>query len=552
MKYRIQLKWKVITELTPQGVAALQSSARLFNLKGGKSFLRSIGGKIRTEYAPVVLEPTDVFHHALCKLRTKLDLNGKKFPYEIEGLVNGPRNRLNVTFHLYGRVLCITFSISEFDVDANVDLNSLQKLENHSNVSEFARQIVSMTTLGDRHADTLASLPKYYPAIHIISQTGDSLDWQRQMVALLTRHAMPNDAVVTHVLEKNQSIQVDHSLMLVDKQGIVAYVPYHAHATVSGSLQRFGNASSMLELAAILRRQLSKGMELPSDVLAIITSAAEAIPESVSAQRTWSLITKEFLLQSELQRAGSKPIPDVKQRLLIVTVTNVESQAVLNAFAAETGRSAMPLMLDGYVYKHLGRVDAFDVYFAISEMGSGGVGGSQDAVRKAITAIKPDAVFMVGIAFGIDRKKFSVGDILVSKQLLLYDLQRVSSDSTISLRGDRVPASVKLLNWVRHAALTWKTGVRVEPGLVLSGDKLIDNKDYRNELSALVPDALGGEMEGAGLYVACQELKLDWILIKAICDWADGQKHKNKSANQQKAASNAINFVLNILKSTPA
>ena len=89
---------------------------------------------------------------------------------------------------------------------------------------------------------------------------------------------------------------------------------------------------------------------------------------------------------------------------------------------------------------------------------------------------------------------------------------------------------------------------KVEIGLILSGDKLIDNHDYRETLSKLVPEAIGGEMEAAGLYVACQNAQVDWIMIKAICDWADGNKAKKKKANQTKAARNAAQFAIHLIK----
>jgi hypothetical protein len=58
-------------------------------------------------------------------------------------------------------------------------------------------------------------------------------------------------------------------------------------------------------------------------------------------------------------------------------------------------------------------------------------------------------------------------------------------------------------------------------------------------------------MEGAGLYVACQDQKVDWILVKAICDWADGHKAQDKDARQQTAAANAAAFVLYALQFAP-
>ncbi|MFB3154300.1 MAG: NB-ARC domain-containing protein, partial [Candidatus Acidiferrales bacterium] len=65
------------------------------------------------------------------------------------------------------------------------------------------------------------------------------------------------------------------------------------------------------------------------------------------------------------------------------------------------------------------------------------------------------------------------------------------------------------------------------------------------------PEAIGGEMEGAGLYVSCHDENVDWILVKAICDWADGHKAEDKKARQQTAAHNAASFVLHALQFAP-
>jgi len=207
-------------------------------------------------------------------------------------------------------------------------------------------------------------------------------------------------------------------------------------------------------------------------------------------------------------------------------------------------------------------------------MGAGGLGASLQTVTKALAALTPGAVIMVGIAFGVNEKKQAIGDVLVSEGFRLYDLQRVGKKARrleIIPRGDRPHASTWLLDRCRAAELSWKAtplspsdgeraGVRggasetqatVRFGLVLSGEKLVDNLDFRDQLRALEPEAIGGEMEGAGLYAACHEEKTDWILVKAICDWADGNKNRNRSKRQAVAARNAARFVLHMLQQAP-
>src|SRR5262249_10299611 len=154
----------------------------------------------------------------------------------------------------------------------------------------------------------------------------------------------------------------------------------------------------------------------------------------------------------------------------------------------------------------------------------------------------PNHVVMVGIAFGINPDKQHIGDILVSKQLQGYDFQRVGTSNKgraqILQRGDKVTASTKILSRLRATTSRWDK-CKIEFGLMLSGEKLIDNVDFRDQLVDQFPEALGGEMEGSGLYVACTERHVNWVLIKGICDWADGNKKTRKQARQKLAAENA-------------
>jgi formylglycine-generating enzyme required for sulfatase activity/nucleoside phosphorylase len=237
--------------------------------------------------------------------------------------------------------------------------------------------------------------------------------------------------------------------------------------------------------------------------------------------------------------------------VLIVTATRAESKAVLDAFAELTGQPARIVTKNRRTYRDLGAVGDTRVFLALTEMGSGGPGASQQAVQKGIEALRPGAVLLVGIAFGADEKKRRIGDILISRQLQLYDLQRVGADRIV-LRGDKPHASPRLIDHFRQADLDWdQSKANVEFGLVLSGEKLVDNRDYREQLQRLAPEALGGEMEGAGLYVACQDAQVDWIVIKAICDWADGHKKRNKAQRQRLAALNAAAFVVRALQQAP-
>lgn len=268
--------------------------------------------------------------------------------------------------------------------------------------------------------------------------------------------------------------------------------------------------------------------------------------------------SKELVPQSSLRAGGAEEHymqRDEAKRLseadvLIATVTKTESHAVLQTFEQTTGHRAEAQSIDNRLYFNLGQVNGAQVFLTQSEMGSGGLDASLLTVYKGIDALSPTAVIMVGIAFGINEEKQAIGDILVAEQLRLYDLQRMGTQDgqpQIILRGDKPHASSWLINHFKSTDLRWE-GARVRFGVVLSGEKLVDNVDFRNQLRSFEPEAIGGEMEGAGLYVACQDRKVDWILVKAICDWADGHKAQDKDARQKTAAQNAATFVLEALQ----
>lgn len=244
---------------------------------------------------------------------------------------------------------------------------------------------------------------------------------------------------------------------------------------------------------------------------------------------------------------GAKPRPDV----VLVTVNEHETKAVHDAFLPATLAEAVPVPRYGRLYHNLGAVNGTTVYHAISEMGSGGSGGMQQTVEKAINALDPGAVIAVGIAFGVNEEEQAIGDIIVSKMLRLYELQRVGNGSRIVLRGARPDASPRLMNHFRGFSQTKWKGASVRVGVILTGEKLVDNVDYRKQLLKFESEAVGGEMEGAGLYVSSYDKKVDWIVIKAICDWADGNKGVDKTRRQQLAAKNAAQFLVESLKYAP-
>jgi Uncharacterized conserved protein len=283
------------------------------------------------------------------------------------------------------------------------------------------------------------------------------------------------------------------------------------------------------------------------------------INNCVSQLKVYKERIEKFWEESEsIEYAVNKTTnPEVKPKadVLLVTATKTESRAIIDVFQDVTSQTTQLVRIGAQVYHNIGSVNGTRVFMVQSEMGSGGLGASQQTVQKGIIDLSPNAVIMVGIAFGIDSVKLDIGDVLVSRQLMPYEFLRVGTTDgkpQIIPRGDRAHASTRLLNYFRSVDVHWdESKCKVSFGLILSGEKLVDNIDFRQQLCDLDPEAIGGEMEGSGMYVACHDNKVDWILVKAICDWADGKKKENKEVQQKLAAKNAASFVLHMLQLVP-
>lgn len=236
--------------------------------------------------------------------------------------------------------------------------------------------------------------------------------------------------------------------------------------------------------------------------------------------------------------------------LLIVTAAKVESAAVIRALEGFTKRTNEAEAIGERTYRNFGVVNGRKILMVQTEPGSVGVGAALSTVSKGIKDLSPSAVIMVGIAFGFSSEKQRIGDILVSKQVRPYEQQRIGTKDGkphIISRGPRPDASANLLNYFRTAEHNWR-GQSVRFGVVVSGEHLVDNLEFRQSLLEIEPEAIGGEMESPGLYAACQEAGVDWILVKAICDWADGNKAEDKEPRQKLAAENAVAFLVHALR----
>lgn len=232
--------------------------------------------------------------------------------------------------------------------------------------------------------------------------------------------------------------------------------------------------------------------------------------------------------------------------LLLVTATKLEKDTLHLYLKPINGRSTLIKIHDDKQTYFLGVLGIYNVvHVSCDHMGAISPQGSITTTMDAIAFCKPTVVVMVGIAFGKggDQK---IGDILVSNSVVPYEIQRIGEEKSIH-RGIHAQACTTLLNRFKNIT-DWNYTIsnrkpEIITGLLLSGEKLIDNPVYKAELLEKYPNAVGGEMEGYGVSTACNSKSIThWIIVKGICDFADGKKSKGKSKKQRIAAESSINL----------
>ena len=196
---------------------------------------------------------------------------------------------------------------------------------------------------------------------------------------------------------------------------------------------------------------------------------------------------------------------------------------------------------------YLGKFGEYKTVVTKCRMGGGGEGAATLATEQAQRLWNPKAIIMVGIAFGRNPTKQKLADVLVASQIIPYEKQRIGEK--IIYRDPIPPSNTTLLNRFENVH-NWEftrpngTYCSIRVGPILSGEKLVDDPDFKAKLFQEFPQAIGGEMEGAGLCAASGRVGTPWILVKSICDWGDGKKHKKEQPLAAAAATSLVHHVL--------
>lgn len=298
------------------------------------------------------------------------------------------------------------------------------------------------------------------------------------------------------------------------------------------------------QLLAIIPRILAQDLDFDGGNddhhFALVVGVA-AVNDGVLAARNElyrQVLSHVVDVDAEEEQPDAGPLCDV----LLVTANSIETASTREVFAGP----GEPIPGETNSYVDLGLFGGSRVMLVRCQgMGTTGVGASQLVVHEAISELKPSAIVVLGVAFGFLPDEQPIGTIMVADRVVAYGPEKVATQpgggELRIARGQQFNLQPGLLGRLQEAEAQHEDGV--EFGTVLSGDKLIDNVEFRDQLLETAPEARGGEMEAAGACAAAERAGIPWAVVKAVCDYADGNKDASKDFNQKLAADKAAEFV---------
>lgn len=242
------------------------------------------------------------------------------------------------------------------------------------------------------------------------------------------------------------------------------------------------------------------------------------------------------------------------ERVLIISALEKELQPILSVIDSPFKPRNVE-EINGRTY-FIYEVSATLTVICTSFLGMGQINAAM-AIKDAVNHYTVNKVILTGICAGIN-KEMKFGDIIISDQIVDYELAKIS-ENDVQIRWNVYRSDFELVqsmstfesgNWFSYLKRVFPNSKYEKPdiysGIVLSGNKVIANYEEIKQFKKMWAKALAVEMEASGIAAALHQLKNGpaFIMVKAICDFADSEKN---DVWQEYAAYAAAFFVLDYI-----
>ena len=244
------------------------------------------------------------------------------------------------------------------------------------------------------------------------------------------------------------------------------------------------------------------------------------------------------------------------ERVLVISALKIELEPVLKALYTPFMPKEKKI-IEGRTYYEVTVSSSLKV-ICTTIMGMGQINAAI-GVKDALDYCKADKVILTGICCGIDRK-MKYGDIIISDQIVDYELGILNRDYE-EIRWNVYRSDLGLLQSMKaFKSERWTSYLKevfpdpkfekpdVYAGIVLSSNRVIANHEKVVLFQQAWRKALAVEMDASGVAAALRPMKNapSFIMVKSICDFADGNKNDDwQKYASSVAASFVVDYILN-------
>lgn len=196
------------------------------------------------------------------------------------------------------------------------------------------------------------------------------------------------------------------------------------------------------------------------------------------------------------------------------------------------------------------------IEFVCGKVGGARVVAAQSGIGKVFAAIcaqtmileyKPDAIINVGVG-GTLCDKLSIGDIAVATDVVQHDMDTSPLGDPVGLLSGinivEIPCKSELAGKIVKAAT--ELNIKTETGIIASGDQFIASPVQKEKIKKNF-DAVACEMEGGSIGHVCYVNDVDFCVIRAISDSANGEASMDYPEFMKMAAENSISVMKKFL-----
>jgi len=303
----------------------------------------------------------------------------------------------------------------------------------------------------------------------------------------------------------------------------------HFKETWKSLLGGLSAASADREEAAIAARRNLIASQI--DAIAMHHRPADAVGYEPLISATEALLSEaKRIFGSEFFEAAAPA-----ERVLLVVATDIEQEELLELLKS---KASIIVEAGEQVPLWSCRLDCAEILVTRCEIGQLGTRGSLLTTDAALEAVAPGFCFLCGICMGFREEESRIGDLIVASRIIDCETGKSLEGEMIHKGGSLEPDSAL----VAAARLTAKTS-DVHFGSMLTGTKVINDRELRGRLKREFPESWGLDMEGYGVASACHNRRVPFLMVKSICDWG----FEKTDVDQREAAKASFSFVLEII-----